>query len=156
MRGSDERTTLLIDFLNTIDLEAHTDLLDTPDEFAAWAAAHGERPGDPVEARRIRDALRSGLQGRPAETTDLVVPMRVGLGTPPRLVPASVAEAALAASIELAAVGDWSRVKLCPADDCLEAFYDTSRNRSRIWCDMADCGNLAKVRSYRRRTAEPS
>ncbi len=42
------------------------------------------------------------------------------------------------------------------ADDCLEAFYDRSRNRSRIWCDMADCGNLAKVRTHRERAAAGS
>ncbi|MBA3694513.1 MAG: CGNR zinc finger domain-containing protein, partial [Acidobacteria bacterium] len=26
---------------------------------------------------------------------------------------------------------------------------DTSRNRTRQWCDMKDCGNLAKVRRFR-------
>ncbi len=60
----------------------------------------------------------------------------------------------MAEAVELVATGDWDRVKLCPADDCLEAFYDASRNRSRIWCDMADCGNLAKVRKFRSRSTE--
>jgi predicted RNA-binding Zn ribbon-like protein len=28
---------------------------------------------------------------------------------------------------------------------------DNSRSRRRQWCDMADCGNLAKVRRFRER-----
>jgi predicted RNA-binding Zn ribbon-like protein len=47
--------------------------------------------------------------------------------------------------------GSWERLKVCPADDCLWAFYDRSRNRSRRWCDMEVCGNRAKVRGYRER-----
>jgi predicted RNA-binding Zn ribbon-like protein len=45
------------------------------------------------------------------------------------------------------------RVGQC-ADDrgCGWLFLDMSRNRSRRWCDMKDCGNRAKVkRHYRRR-----
>ncbi len=47
--------------------------------------------------------------------------------------------------------GTWSRLKVCPADRCEAAFYDTSRNRSATWCSMAICGNRAKVSSYQRR-----
>jgi len=31
---------------------------------------------------------------------------------------------------------------------CGWLFFDTSRNRSRRWCDMKDCGNRDKVRRY--------
>ncbi|MGD8779462.1 MAG: CGNR zinc finger domain-containing protein [Ignavibacteria bacterium] len=41
------------------------------------------------------------------------------------------------------------RVKECPGDNCGWLFLDTSKNGSRQWCDMKDCGNLAKVRRYR-------
>jgi predicted RNA-binding Zn ribbon-like protein len=47
--------------------------------------------------------------------------------------------------------GTWERLKVCPADDCQWAFYDESKNRSGTWCDMAVCGNRAKVRAYRER-----
>jgi predicted RNA-binding Zn ribbon-like protein len=47
--------------------------------------------------------------------------------------------------------GTWSRMKACAAEDCRWAFYDRSRNRSRTWCSMAECGNRAKARSYRAR-----
>ena len=47
---------------------------------------------------------------------------------------------------------EWvSRLGLCKADSCWWLFIDKSRNRSRRWCDMADCGNQAKVRRFRER-----
>jgi predicted RNA-binding Zn ribbon-like protein len=49
------------------------------------------------------------------------------------------------------AEGTWERLKVCPAHDCLWAFYDSSRNRSGHWCSMKVCGNRAKARSYRER-----
>ena len=44
-----------------------------------------------------------------------------------------------------------SRVKICSGDDCGWLFLDTSKNKSRQWCDMKDCGNVAKVRRFRER-----
>jgi predicted RNA-binding Zn ribbon-like protein len=46
------------------------------------------------------------------------------------------------------------RIKLCRADDCGWLFVDSSRNRSRRWCDMSDCGNRAKARRFRARQRE--
>lgn len=39
-------------------------------------------------------------------------------------------------------------VRMCASDDCDWLFLDTSKNRSRRWCDMKTCGNRAKVRRY--------
>ena len=47
--------------------------------------------------------------------------------------------------------GDLSRLRQCGGERCGWLFLDTSRNRSRQWCDMKDCGNLAKVRRFRQR-----
>ena len=52
---------------------------------------------------------------------------------------------------ELFTSGDLSRLRECCGEECGWLFEDTSRNRSRQWCDMQDCGNLAKVRRYRTR-----
>ena len=52
---------------------------------------------------------------------------------------------------ELLTTGDLSRLRECCGEECGWLFEDTSRNRSRQWCDMQDCGNLAKVRRYRTR-----
>jgi predicted RNA-binding Zn ribbon-like protein len=53
---------------------------------------------------------------------------------------------------DLLVSGDLRRVGKC-ADDrgCGWLFLDTSRNHSRRWCDMKDCGNRAKARGYQRR-----
>jgi predicted RNA-binding Zn ribbon-like protein len=40
------------------------------------------------------------------------------------------------------------RVRTCGANDCGWLFLDTSRNGSRRWCDMSDCGNRAKARRH--------
>jgi predicted RNA-binding Zn ribbon-like protein len=46
---------------------------------------------------------------------------------------------------------DLSRLRQCGGEECGWMFLDTSRNRSRHWCDMRDCGNRAKVRRFRKR-----
>lgn len=52
---------------------------------------------------------------------------------------------------ELLTTGDLSRLRECSSEECGWLFEDTSRNRSRQWCDMQNCGNRAKVRRYRKR-----
>ena len=43
------------------------------------------------------------------------------------------------------------RIKECGGPDCKWLFLDESRNRSRRWCEMSECGNRAKQRRYHRR-----
>lgn len=43
------------------------------------------------------------------------------------------------------------RVKQCRGEQCGWVFVDESRNRSRRWCQMSDCGNVAKQRRYQQR-----
>ena len=52
---------------------------------------------------------------------------------------------------ELLTKGDLTRVHACGGQDCGWLFEDSSRNRSRQWCTMQDCGNLSKVRRFRTR-----
>jgi predicted RNA-binding Zn ribbon-like protein len=40
------------------------------------------------------------------------------------------------------------RVKECASATCEWVFLDRSRNHSRRWCDMSDCGNRAKARRF--------
>jgi predicted RNA-binding Zn ribbon-like protein len=60
--------------------------------------------------------------------------------------PVALSAARLLASDGLERVGE------C-ADDrgCGYLFFDTSRNHSRRWCEMRDCGNRAKARRHYRR-----
>ncbi len=46
---------------------------------------------------------------------------------------------------------DRPRVRECAAPTCSWLFLDTTRNRSRRWCEMKVCGNRNKVRRYRDR-----
>lgn len=46
----------------------------------------------------------------------------------------------------LIAEGDHRRLGECPT--CKWLFYDRTRNRSRRWCDMLDCGSRDKARRY--------
>lgn len=46
---------------------------------------------------------------------------------------------------------DMHLVRQCASDACGWLFVDTTRNRSRRWCDMRGCGNRAKVRRHRSR-----
>jgi predicted RNA-binding Zn ribbon-like protein len=60
-------------------------------------------------------------------------------------------EAALAVSaLSLLRDDTVARLRICP--NCSWLFVDRSRNSSRLWCDMAVCGNRQKAsRHYRRR-----
>jgi predicted RNA-binding Zn ribbon-like protein len=48
------------------------------------------------------------------------------------------------------------RIRQCSASDCRLVFYDESRTNNRRWCSMQRCGNRAKVRAFRERTAARS
>jgi predicted RNA-binding Zn ribbon-like protein len=53
---------------------------------------------------------------------------------------------------ELLTSDSLGRVRECAGEKCDWLFLDASRNRSRRWCDMAECGNRAKAqRNYARR-----
>ena len=54
---------------------------------------------------------------------------------------------------DLLTAKELSRVRECSGDGCGWIFLDTSRNRSRRWCDMETCGNRAKVRRHYRRSS---
>ena len=41
-----------------------------------------------------------------------------------------------------------ARVKECDGETCGWLFLDTSKNHSRRWCEMKDCGNRAKARRH--------
>jgi predicted RNA-binding Zn ribbon-like protein len=44
-----------------------------------------------------------------------------------------------------------AKIHQCEGDNCGWLFMDCSKNHSRRWCDMRDCGNRAKVRRHRKR-----
>ena len=161
-------------FVNTLDVEEGTDEFDVPAGLESWLTrnklGNGESPSDADVARAIdfREALRSLLLANNGAELDDDTAERLNValdgaasevrfaGGSAEIVPTcgglDAALATMALIVHDAMLsGEWSRLKVCPADDCWWAFYDRSRNRSRTWCQMGDCGNRAKVRAFRTR-----
>jgi predicted RNA-binding Zn ribbon-like protein len=72
-------------------------------------------------------------------------PVRLVVGSAPdQLLPDRLA----AAAVDLLRTADPARLRSCPVDHggCGWVFVDKSRNGSRRWCQMADCGTRVKAR----------
>jgi predicted RNA-binding Zn ribbon-like protein len=50
---------------------------------------------------------------------------------------------------DLLTTDDLKQLSQCESENCGWLFVDTSKNHTRQWCDMSDCGNRAKVRKFR-------
>ncbi|MGI9018128.1 MAG: CGNR zinc finger domain-containing protein [Euzebya sp.] len=57
------------------------------------------------------------------------------------------------AFIDLIRGDELGRLKNCAAEDCNAVLIDLSRNRSKRYCDVGNCGNRANVAAYRARRA---
>jgi len=60
------------------------------------------------------------------------------------------------AFVEVIRADQWDRVRFCDADDCTSVYIDYSKNGSKRYCDMGNCGNRMNVMAYRRRKARES
>ncbi|MFJ4714663.1 CGNR zinc finger domain-containing protein [Streptomyces sp. NPDC088785] len=105
---------------------------------AATAAALG----DPLPAPAVRAINDRSARG------GAVAVLTPGGGRRWRLGATSPVEDALGVIAEdaigvLAGERD-GRLALCAAPTCRAAFFDTSRSRTRRWCDMNTCGNRQK------------
>ncbi len=52
---------------------------------------------------------------------------------------------------ELMTSHDLHYLRECASEDCEWLFLDTSKNHSRRWCSMKECGNRSKARSHYQR-----
>ena len=168
-------------FVNTVDLEApEKDELGSPEGLAAWLRSHSlfENAGGDANVSRaeldraiaLREALRELLLTHhgdhvadPAaiETVDAAarrakLELRFAPDGAAHVAPgAGGVDGALGALLSIVAAaqadGTWERLKACPWSTCKWAFYDHSRNRSGVWCNMAVCGNRAKAQAFRAR-----
>jgi predicted RNA-binding Zn ribbon-like protein len=167
---------LVIDFVNTLDIDAGEESLAGPQQLSSWLSERGLlasgtqlTPAQLAEALRLREALRGVMEAHNGASRDHAgeaeldavaargeLGVRFGDGGAVEIAPraggfAGALAALLAPVARGAADGTWARAKACRAEDCRWAFYDRSRNRSGTWCDMAVCGNRTKVRAYRER-----
>ncbi|MGH2750146.1 MAG: CGNR zinc finger domain-containing protein [Actinomycetota bacterium] len=166
---------LVMDFVNTLDLEEGADELDSPHALRRWIERRlGTRPHSIDEdawllVLETRESLREVLashNGLPLGPQALRRLNRAGelaqisahWNDEGRATFASRDPGAygalgriLAAVVVAQQEDTWERLKVCPAEDCRFAFYDHSKNRSGKWCTMRVCGNRAKTRTYRQR-----
>jgi predicted RNA-binding Zn ribbon-like protein len=165
-------------FVNSVDLEHREEELSSPSALASWLSSKDLGPVSKASAEdlehavELREALRELLLGHHGDYS--VDPRAAGVVEEAarrarlevRFSPDGVAAVApgatgvdaalgrlLAIVAEAQADGTWARLKACPWETCRWAFYDHSKNRSGVWCNMAVCGNRAKARAYRERQA---
>ena len=107
-----------------------------------------------LELRDLRTSLQRLLRGQQAELVGSVmikVDADRAVATPTEPGAAWLRSAIAAECLLARALGTWRRLKLCRNERCPVAFYDCSRNGSRVWHDVSTCGNVANVRAFRSR-----
>ncbi|MFD5024404.1 CGNR zinc finger domain-containing protein [Streptomyces sp. NPDC058373] len=151
--------------VNTLDVEAGTDALDTVEGRAAFGVSEGKAEG----ARELREALRAACLahaghaphaeaaalGELLARAPLVTTVDPADGSA-RLAPADPGSLAarVAVAVALGSLdGSWQRLKVCEDETCRWAYYDRSPAGRGRWCAMEVCGARAKMRAYRARRA---
>ena len=142
---------LIVRFMNTLDVEAGSDILDTVAGWQSWLASQGldgcfGRESRPTlrQARELRDDLRTVASGaRCAQMRQVGVQVALTVDGEVELSARSAVGFVAAAVAKVAIEQRLDRVKICPADDCRWGFYDS----------MDICGNRAKARAHRARSA---
>jgi predicted RNA-binding Zn ribbon-like protein len=151
-------------------------------EVGAWLVDRFERlPADSLGERELVDALalRSAIARLAVAAADDLVPdpgdvdmvnlfaatpdippvldggrrQAGAVGIRPGQVLATLARDAVTMFAEASSAEGAGRIRRCDAEDCRMVFHDESRTGSRRWCSMARCGNRAKVRAFRARSA---
>jgi predicted RNA-binding Zn ribbon-like protein len=166
--------------VNTLPDASHSgeDELTTMRQLDTWFEGEGftgERLHTAAELESLR-ALRLRLRALWAEPEEVRVVAAVNAmlaegGALPRLVDhdgfgwhihANAPDAPLAdrvmveiamAWVDVLRQGERARMKRCAADDCEAVLVDFSRNRSKRFCDVGNCGNRMNVRAFRARNA---
>lgn len=106
------------------------------------AAATAAATQDTLPAAAVRVINDHSIQGRAAAVLTPEGNRRWRLGSTSCVADALSVIAADAISI-IAGERD-GKLALCASPTCRAAFFDTSRSRTRKWCDMNTCGNRQK------------
>jgi predicted RNA-binding Zn ribbon-like protein len=164
-------------FVNTLDVEDGTDLLDTTESFRKFLEDTDQVvPGFEIKphhlplAKELRAATRECLEANSSGEPDPKATARMIAGARTLTIDlepdeegnleldlspvdsfARLGSQLLAIAFQSQIEGTWERLKLCENPECRWAFYDSSRNKSGSWCRMGLCGNRLKNRAYRER-----
>ena len=115
-----------------------------------WEAETEHRAVNPAALERVNDALRHQPAVELTAGTDGLGVGHRHLGDPTDEVLARIVEPMVSAI----ASGETGRFRVCANDECRYVFFDESRTGRRRWCDMATCGNRAKVARHRAKVRE--
>ena len=164
------------ELVNTRDIEAGTDSIETPAGLRSWLVERSLAPkdvrptGDDIARMAdFRESIRALLHannGGSIDPEELASLNRAGRGglrvrfdadggaalepQPEEAIAAAIGQI-VAIVFTAIAEGTFDRLKACPGRDCGWAFYDLSKNHSARWCSMAVCGSREKVRAHRAR-----
>jgi predicted RNA-binding Zn ribbon-like protein len=164
-------------FVNTVDVEAGTDAIESAAELRRWLVgadllgpATRVVRADVTAARALREALRAAAAAnhdgarlpddvvltlnQAAERARLAVSITADRRWRPRPRAGGVTGALgtiVALVVDAMTDGSWPRLKVCVNDTCRWAFFDASRAGTGRWCSMRICGNRAKQEAWRAR-----
>jgi predicted RNA-binding Zn ribbon-like protein len=159
--------------INTLNLPDGPDALTSVNAAAAWLRERGLPPvGSDRELKKLldlREALREVLYANngdadPKAAWEALRPFARGIALGvtidpergPELEPGGAGVDrlvgwVLAVVYDAVADGTWRRMRACKRETCRYAYYDSSKNGSRSWCDMTTCGNREKAQRRRAR-----
>jgi predicted RNA-binding Zn ribbon-like protein len=163
-----------VDLVNSLDAVTGVESLATVEDLRRFLLDHqveaprGLSHRDVTDVRALRARLRAVFEASDEEQrAGLLNGLLARAGTLPQLtdhdgdwhfhyvppdVPAArrlAATAAMALAVVVAEYGN-DRLGICQADRCEDVYVDTSRNRSRRYCDDA-CASRMNVAAYRTR-----
>lgn len=166
-------------FINTLDIEDGTDLLEDIEGCGMWLREQGLltiadtfTAIDVEQVCAFREALRDLLAARHdhADLSPELIDSLNQVAIAARLTAvighngwslepqAHGSDGALGRLVVmmLTAISDgtWDRLHVCDNDQCRWAFYDHSRSHTGRWCSMSICGNRAKQNSWRARQVD--
>ena len=104
--------------------------------------------GRPAPPERIESLTRAHAR---ALTRAKLSPIAGNFGWvwPPRESPVEAVLGPISLSaLTLLQQADLTRVKQCQGEKCGWLFFDTTKNKSRRWCEMEVCGNRAKQKRF--------
>jgi predicted RNA-binding Zn ribbon-like protein len=117
--------------------------------YAVLAAASAKRKAKPADLDIVNGAVRQIFQRATLAPAGDRFMLETHADRGLDLVLAPVVRA----TVDLLTSDALSHVGRCADDECQWLFLDTTRSRTRRWCDMKSCGNRHKVRRFRRSSA---
>lgn len=133
--------------VDTTDREAARTLRFVHRLRASLRAALDPAITDPGAILRLNDVLREAPGVLHADPSSARVSVSLAATTPAAQLRLDIA----AATMDIFA-HDPRRIRRCAGSTCVLLFLDVSKSGRRRWCDMAVCGNRAKVAAHHART----